>query len=125
MDRIFSSNPLNSTAAKVTGKGVHWTPARKEHPNLRQHVGPPTVIPPHLYPKDNGFEDLRGRRLGRLTVTGFIGKRNPKKKALWLVRCDCGTYEERTGATIKNAFADSACADCRYLEGVKRRAAGG
>ncbi|MDR7102975.1 hypothetical protein [Croceicoccus sp. BE223] len=124
MDRIFSSDPLNATAGRVTARGMHWDPALTPPPQVRHHVSPPAVIPPEHYPGGKDFEDLRGRQFGRFTVIGFLGKRNPKASGLWLVRCACGAFEERKTKIVRAAAADQMCCSCSYLEYVKATARG-
>ncbi|KFN88913.1 MULTISPECIES: AP2 domain-containing protein [Streptococcus] len=46
--------------------------------------------------------DLTGRRFGRLTVLGDVGKRNPRKAILWQCRCDCGKIAFARGDHLKN-----------------------
>lgn len=46
--------------------------------------------------------DLTGRRFGRLTVLGDVGKRNPRKAVLWQCLCDCGKITFARGDHLKN-----------------------
>jgi hypothetical protein len=43
---------------------------------------------PHPTPTSPRFQDLTGRRFGRLTVIAFAGRR--PSHVLWRCRCDCG-----------------------------------
>lgn len=124
LGRIFASNPVNATAARVLGGGVHYDgPAIPE--NHFHSVGPPTIVPPRLHPRTAGFVDLTGHQFGWLTVLGFYGSKNLKKKALWVVRCNCGNYETRTAKAVKNpANNQDACIKCRQTLYLRRQAAG-
>lgn len=52
------------------------------------------------------FEDLTGRRFGRLTVQGQCG-RNPSGKILWLCACDCGNIAKSTTQGLKSGRSQS------------------
>lgn len=117
-DRLLASAPIDRLAALQTSKGVHWEPRVHLNPHGRRYDAPPPFAP---HPVGIAtFEDLSGRRCGRFTVAGYLGKLNPKKKALWLCRCACGNYETRDAKAIKAANPEDACEHCRYLERMKR-----
>ena len=118
MDRIFSSNPVNATAGFVVAKGIHWDP-EINFGNLQHWDAPPQTLP---MPDAGSFVDLSGKKFGRFTVIGYLGKPNKKKKAKWLVRCSCGDYEARTSVAINNpANAGDMCKPCLHLAYIKRR----
>lgn len=48
------------------------------------------------------FEDLIGRRYGRLTVIGAFGKVRGERK--WFCRCDCGTERTVYGKSLKSGI---------------------
>lgn len=52
------------------------------------------------------FEDLTGRRFGRLTVLGQCG-RNPSNKILWSCACDCGGQTKTTTQKLKSGASRS------------------
>lgn len=77
---------------------------------------PPLARIPRHRPE---FVDLTGRKIGRLTVIGYLGE--GKDKSRWLVRCLCGIYECRRGKAIKNEKnASDACLRCRKIAQAKR-----
>lgn len=120
LDRILSSAPVNKTAARVIGRGVHWEPDRKPHPGFQHWKAPPPMVSPAKYPEDPGFVDLRGKRIGRLVVVGYLGKPNKSKSARWLLRCDCGDYEARSARAVKAGEGDHMCIECHHLDYIKR-----
>ncbi len=75
-----------------------------------------------------GVISLVGRRVGLLTVVGY-SRHKPRRSGVashvWICRCPCGQFVERTGATLlKNrpfmtdahgtAHGDR-CPDCRHM----------
>lgn len=123
-DAVVASAPANATAAVVTaGSRTHYESSRKVVP---EHVH--TDIRPPL--KDLRRLDrnaratavaLVGKRIGRLTVIGireepkrFTG--GTKRKARWVVRCDCGRYEHRLAKALREPkLPDRAmCSECLY-----------
>lgn len=121
-DRILTSQPVNKQAAMVAGgQGTIWQSNFRGNPHARKWDAPPPCVPIPAGRLTETFEDLTGLKIGRMTIIGYLGKLNPKKKALWLARCVCGTYESRGAKAIKNAMPNAdLCEDCRYLERVKR-----
>ncbi|HCI6749388.1 TPA: hypothetical protein NPP60_005058 [Klebsiella variicola subsp. variicola] len=110
-------NAVNRTAARVVGKGVHWTPDKKIL----------TVESDNPLPLRN-LEDLEpqarahaqamiGLRCGRLTV---IGLSTTKKR--YVCRCYCGRYCLRSGVAIKNPANQTIdrCELCRALAAIKK-----
>lgn len=43
--------------------------------------------------KGNGFKDLTGKKIGRLTVKG-LSKRKAGRKSFWVCQCECGNTSE-------------------------------
>jgi hypothetical protein len=130
--RIVTSVPANKTAGRVTGRGEHWAPDQPI-PEDRAHW----TAPPRDYkrkPSDQPF--LGGVKFGRFTVVRYHRSRYvrgddaPTTKFLWLVRCSCGDYEERTTDTIlaakenPEAYADQMCWNCERLLVMKMRDVG-
>lgn len=120
--RLFACAPLDATAATVTSGARHrYEPQIKAPPGFEHWAEPPPVIPPHRYPKVGTFVDLRGRRLGRMTVVGFLGKINNAGKARWLLKCSCGDYEARSQkAILSSTEPDLCCLHCVHLRKLKR-----
>lgn len=117
-DRILTSQPVNRLAARQLSRGIEWQPDHKGNPHARTWDIPPPVQ--KRLPEGGTFKDQTGKQFGRLTVIGYLGKLNAKKKAVWLVRCACGFYETRGSRAIDAADPNAACEKCRYLERVKR-----
>lgn len=94
-DALASAVPVDRTAALVIAPGVHWDPKRPENWPAKSYDAPPRVS---RWTQRTG--DLTGTRYGRITVLGLL--RAKKHWSLWLVRCDCGAYEDRTAGSIAN-----------------------
>ena len=115
-DRIVSSVPANATAARVVGRGVHWSPGKSvvgAH-EAWQDMPLPMLSPPRDAPA------LVGLRVGRLTVLGYGGAGSDG--ARWVVRCACGTYGHRRAKSLRapGAAERAMCPQCDYLEEIKR-----
>ena len=119
--RISAASAINRTAAVVTaGSEVEGSFRRPPHDCWHARVPPQTISPRYFPDVATGFEDLTGRQTGRLTVIGYLGKQNPKKKARWLVRCACGDYEVRHAAAIKAAASgDDCCWNCGNVKAMR------
>jgi hypothetical protein len=125
-DAVLASVPQDATAGKVTSRGVHYDPkidvkARK-YSDVPTHSDAPSKCVP--VPNVPNFVNLTGRKFGRLTVVGYLGRLNPKneKKSSWLCRCVCGDYATRKAASIKNPNnAEDCCAKCLAWRVTKRR----
>lgn len=112
LDAILASVPLDKTAASVTSKGEHWTPARSVE---EWHVHSETPLPMKPIPMLDGTKGLAGAKFGRLTVMGhYTGPKSKNTRARYVVRCACGDYEIRSAKAIRQADPDAACAKCEY-----------
>lgn len=123
-DAVLASVPLNGTAGAVTSRGTHYDPKIKVPVRRHSDVPVHSDAPARCIPVPVQCADLTGRKFGRFTVIGYLGRLNPtnEKKGLWLVRCICGNYEQRKAAGIKNPANDKdACMKCRHWRGVKRQ----
>ena len=110
IDAVVSSAPINKTAARVTSKGFDYQPNK-----LIVCVEGDLPLPVRqLTPEE---EDLRGKRVGRLTVIGRYAGGN----GLWVVRCDCSRYATRKTKALKNPnnYGDR-CEQCRHISYLKR-----
>ena len=117
-DRIISSTPLNTDAAKARdGGGVHWEPETKQSPGKVRSHAPPPMRP---LPKVPTCPNLVGLKVGKLTVIGMAAKRT-SDGAAWVVRCVCGYYETRKARVLRRPdyAADAMCDECRYLVELK------
>lgn len=116
-DRLTSATPVDRLAARVLQPGIHFDPNMRSLGEDYYHA----IVPPPEAPRPvhNTWDDLRGMRVGRLTVVGWLGKLKGKK-GRWSVRCDCGFYEIRkTPALHTAAVGTDRCCECEYLEKVK------
>lgn len=63
-------------------------------------------------PLDAHSKDERGHKYGKMIVQDFAG-RNSRGEILWSCRCDCGTIEIRSGATLRDSGQNAMCEVCR------------
>jgi hypothetical protein len=116
VDRVVASRPANKTAAVVTGKGVHWEPAKKLiRPWDAWQDTPLPVF--QLPPKDARIP--AGLKVGRLTVIGYGGA--GANGGCWVVRCTCGMYGHKKARALRSEFhaPRAMCPRCDYLEQLK------
>ena len=66
-----------------------------------------------------GYENLAGRRYGRLTVIRYVGKKPNRHGLFWEVKCDCGNLKEVVGYNLRNGNTNSC--GCYFTECVKGR----
>jgi hypothetical protein len=125
-DFVFTCKPINKTASIVLGKGEYYEPQILMG---QYHSDKPL---PTKYFTGKPQDDLTGKKIGRLTAIGFLGKKgsdNNKKDGIWLVKCDCGCYETRKSKSLKKNINKLAhqdqllimCRVCMDLENLKRR----
>lgn len=122
-ERLRTSRPVDALAGRQLARGIEWVPAHRGNPDKWHWDAPPNhlLMPVPRNGHRGAFADLTGRKVGRLTVAGFLGKPNRKVKARWLVRCLCGDYEARSARAITNpANGDDCCEKCAYFARVKR-----
>lgn len=126
-DALAAAKPNDAVAARVTSRSSDTTaddsfvvPAQMFHsPN-----------PPEMWNEDelsgidlNWFHKFVGMRIGKLTVVGKnLDPPGRRGKARWVVRCDCGTYEHRMAASLRNPGAGfHACLRCSHDHRIKER----
>lgn len=90
--------PVNKMAAMSFAKGSQHT-QRVPHWYLINHA-PPGTKP---FPGPKEF-DLTGKKVSRLSIIGYHGNNQKRRKSLWVVRCVCGNYEIRTGDKLRKAI---------------------
>jgi hypothetical protein len=95
LDRVMTSTPADKKAALVTGPGVHWDPKRPEGWPANSYEGPP-----RLRPVPDWLTDLTGQHYRDLTVAGLLRFEQWSGWSLWLVRCRCGAWEDRTAKAV-------------------------
>lgn len=109
LDAVIASNAVDFVAARVTGPGVHWEPARPADWPAKSYEAPPRC--------HDGA--LSGTEYGRLYVVGKLREVARTGWSLWLVRCACGAYEDRTGRAIELRIAP-ACWRCTLWQRLQR-----
>jgi hypothetical protein len=117
--RIFSSSPVNATAAKVVGRsGIQWEPIRSVTGDW--DVVSETPLPTRPF-RGHAGHDLTGQKRGRLTIIGQSHRTKANAKGVaWVVKCTCGSFAERRTSGWKKMAEDRAmCARCQYQEWLK------
>lgn len=110
MDSVAPLLPANRTAAQVAGKGEHFAHAAPEW-HVHSSNPLPVRLPTKLETQDPNFVDLRGAKLGRLTVVGIFEGAKTHNGRSWVVRCACGSYEIRKTKFIKKCVSGNDTAD--------------
>lgn len=112
-ENVYSSVPVNKTAAIVTSPGFSYDPPKKVQNGFSKL---PIPCEPNPINVPNDYV-LTGKKFGRLTVMGRI----PNMKARWSCRCDCGYYVIRTNKAIRNPENKfDRCDHCRHSLFIKR-----
>ncbi|MHB9879117.1 hypothetical protein ACSMXM_05585 [Pacificimonas sp. ICDLI1SI03] len=114
-DRLATSSPINRTAGVVTSaSSVNFKQEVKCE--CRDHWKAPPKT--KALPKSESFVDLTGKKVGRFTVVGFLGKKTPNAAySRWLVRCTCGDYEALSSRAIKRGVnPDECCELCNQIK---------
>jgi hypothetical protein len=118
VENIVSRIPVDKTARLVTGEGVSYEPDCQ----LKQNLHNKNIIAVDKErTKRSPHKLLVGTKKGRLTVLGIMLTGNRKKKAVWVVRCSCGSYEVRKLKTLNKSKQDDSCLECKNLDYLKRR----
>lgn len=119
-DAILASTPLNSTAAKVTSKGVAYTPA-VQFSEYAWDVPPALVRINRTHRANPSFIDLTGTTIGRLRVLGMaVGGTREARGALWVCKCVCGRYVGRRAKVLKSSGEDAMCNVCDYTQKLRK-----
>lgn len=113
MNKIISSVPLNSTAARVIGKGVHYEPQMRPHAT-EALIGMPAILRPVK----------NGKRLGHWTILGLAADSpeasSRKPEALFVVKCSCGRYGlRRMKSLVRARKRKEGCPECKHLQTVR------
>jgi hypothetical protein len=122
------TGPVDRVAARVMQGGIHYE--RQVHETEKHWKdNPPRCIPFVRQTTNPQSVDLTGTRYGRMTVVGYLGPvgktlgKSRKRMGLWLVRCACSAFEQRSTRAIKNPEnSDDCCGDCRHLKYLQQRA---
>lgn len=121
-DALLASTPISSQAAKdASARGTSFKPAKDLYGDHHQH----SHAPFKTKPIKTGI-DLTGHVWGRLTVIGLADlpdrkKSDKSRKAAWVVRCTCGTYEMRTARALRDPkyLSRAMCSECDYVSEMK------
>lgn len=106
MDRVkLLQNPLpiDRVAARVIRPAKPeqmWRPLLKPSPNAVESSDVLRIanIPRAALLNKPELENLPGKRRDRMVIVGYSANQgSPKQQAKWVVRCDCGNYEHRSG----------------------------
>lgn len=119
MKDLHSRKPVDTVASRVIQDGEHWEPRIG-------NLGHDSEFPIPTAHKPRGAKDMRGVRVGRLTVIGYWGRKASGKgtaaRHRWVVRCDCGAYSVRRVASLQKSVATGrldCCQKCRVLENLR------
>jgi len=101
--------PVDRVAARVIGRGVHYTPNKVV-------LTADSDLPIQTGPSPGTVADLVGCRFGHFTVLGWYAEGNG-----WVVKCSCGIYTVRkTRAVLNPQNSWDRCERCRHLMYLKR-----
>lgn len=124
MDAVAPLLPGDKVAGRVAARGehFHWEPAL----GGKVHSGDPIAVrPPNKHELGQpSFVDLKGIKIGRLTVMGIAAEVISTNGQNWVVRCVCGAYETRKAKFIKGTAAGDAQHDaepmCDWCDKTRR-----
>lgn len=114
--------PINRTAAMVTGRGERWQPNKKVMSG-DSDLPLPVLAFNELDGQQRGqIKALRGYKFGLLTVMGIAVTQGARGKGTrFVVRCDCGTYTYRRSKSVRNPNNTiDRCEHCRHLLFLKK-----
>lgn len=97
--------PGDKVAGRVAARGEHfeWSPT---HPGKIHSSNPLAVREPTAQELGQpSFVDLKGIKIGRLTVLGLAAEIVSSNGTNWIVRCVCGAFETRKAKFIKACAA--------------------
>lgn len=108
-DKIYSSNPVNKTAALVTGRQPNDEIDIGSFGHTYMSLQKPPVLPFKSKRKDI---NLIGLSYGKLIVIGVFIKQTEGKKLKWVVQCKCGYYTIRVSNTIRRKIKNNEYDEC-------------
>lgn len=125
----ITRDPIDKTAALVTGKGWKGVDSIKRFGVQRWETCPPLksrydvkdIISRinNSLPVSDRKQDLTGKVFGRLTVMG-IHEYKWSEKVAWIVRCSCGIFEPRKWKALLNPKHVQMCADCSHTLEIQK-----
>lgn len=94
--------PIDKQTRIVASGGNKYTPIRRID-NQLWNAPPVTIKPPR------NIEDITGQVRGSMTIIGYLYRilSGGYGKHLWLVRCECGTYESRVGKVWRKGLREN------------------
>lgn len=114
---VYSSKPVNSTAAKVMSRGEHFEP--DIIPENHLYSDNPPIMIEFNGPKEH---NLIGEFFGYFKVVGYL-KHKKKIGGIWVIKCKCGKYGNRRASFLKKYSIenknDYQCDMCRFQEKIK------
>lgn len=111
IDDIYARRAVNTTAARVMAKGVHFVGDKKI-------LTADSELPIKTRALPLNMEDLHGFKFGRMVVIGVAAE----VRGRWVVKCNCGVYTLRTTKAVKNrANKIDCCEQCRHLMHLKKQ----
>jgi hypothetical protein len=120
-------SPADRVALRVMLPGEHheFEKTAKFDFQVRASKDPLRIKIPLFREAQKLAQQLTGTKFGRWTVIGYSTRqhKNSKKRgAIWVVRCNCGRYEERKLKALANAQAsDDCCWECQQLKKLRWR----
>lgn len=111
--------PIDSMAARVTGKGTPDIDYSATDSQYHSHAPLPLGKPDRSQPQ---FVDYTGRRRGRMRVIGYVRAGPNDSGARWLVQCECSMYELRRSRALRNANQDDMCRRCNAIRMGQKQA---
>jgi hypothetical protein len=113
--------PIDRVALRVVQPGIHYTPngLKTFLADFEGESPPPVNVPADT-------QDLTGLSVGQLVVVRYLGdnieRGRNKRYSRWLVRCLCGAYEHRKGASLRRvaSSADSEADRCWECQNLKK-----
>jgi hypothetical protein len=122
LQKVITSDPINSTAARVMRRGEHFEPKRgvfNTHFTERPPIRDPFKSELNHSPV---WRDFRGHKFGRFTVIGIYAEKK-SGGCSWVVRCLCGDYELRkVKAIVASGNKYDRCDKCYSLVRIKKSA---
>ena len=117
---LHARKPVNKMAAFALARGTEWAPAFKKIDINESDFPIRTVDIPECTKTNPNFQDLTGRKHGRLIILGLAESNG--KRAAWVCRCGCGRYVVRNEKAILNPenYGDR-CRHCKALAYIKKK----
>lgn len=124
VERLRTSVAINKQASLVVAKAWGWWNKQKNPDHLQfLSSGPQVVVQPCLRSPPYNVPNMTRWKKGSLDVVGYID--NIEKRRVgwsgggnWVVRCECGRYEHRTGPQLRKKAKKEYIDACSWCKGV-------